>query len=271
MSLSQADIDQRFEFGKELIVRAGELAMTYWKSLETLEVKSKGLQDFVSEADYNTEVLIKSAIKERFPDDAFLGEETGPTGIAGAHEIEDLTGIWVVDPIDGTQPFLMGMASWCVSIAFVSQSQIKIGLVYSPAGNEFFIAQKGKGATLNGKSINVRDAQTLNDGIVSVGYSNRTSPAQLIHMMKGLLENGGMYHRNGSGALGICYVASGALIGYIEYHINSWDCLAALLLVSEAGGTVNDFIADNGLHQGGKVIAAAPNVFAQLDSFFPTK
>jgi len=270
MSLSQADIDQRFEYGKELIVRAGELAMTYWKSLETLEVKSKGLQDFVSEADYNTEVLIKSAIKERFPDDAFLGEETGPTGIEGTHENEDLTGIWVVDPIDGTQPFLMGMTSWCVSIAFVSQSQIQIGLVYSPAGNEFFIAQKGKGATLNGKSINVRDAQTLNDGIVSVGYSNRTSPAQLIHMMKGLLENGGMYHRNGSGALGICYVASGALIGYIEYHINSWDCLAALLLVSEAGGTVNDFIADNGLHLGGKVIAAAPNVFAQLDSFFPT-
>jgi myo-inositol-1(or 4)-monophosphatase len=263
MNLSQADIDQRFEFGKELIVRAGELAMTYWKSLETLEVKSKGLQDFVSEADYNTEVLIKSAIKERFPDDAFFGEETGPTGIEGAQ------GIWVVDPIDGTQPFLMGMTSWCVSIAFVSQSQIEIGLVYSPAGNEFFIAQKGKGATLNGKSISVRDAQTLNDGIVSVGYSNRTSPAQLIHMMKGLLENGGMYHRNGSGALGICYVASGALIGYIEYHINSWDCLAALLLVSEAGGTVNDFIADNGLHLGGKIIAAAPNVFAQLDSFFP--
>lgn len=265
MNLSQSDIDERFEFGVEVIKRAGELAMNYWKSLETLEVKSKGLQDFVSEADYNTEVLIKSALKERFPDDAFFGEETGPTDVDGA------AGIWVVDPIDGTQPFLMGMTSWCISIAFVTQSQIQIGLVYSPAGNEFFSAQKGMGAKLNGKSIKVRNAQTLNDGIVSVGYSNRTTPAQLIHMMKGLLENGGMYHRNGSGALGICYVASGALIGYMEYHINSWDCLAALLLVSEAGGKVNDFIADNGLHLGGKIIAAAPKVFAQLDSFFPPR
>jgi myo-inositol-1(or 4)-monophosphatase len=263
MSLSQEDIDLRFDFGKELIVSAGELAMKYWKSLETLEVQSKGLQDFVSEADYNTEVLIKTAIKERFPDDAFFGEETGPTGIEGAQ------GIWVVDPIDGTQPFLMGMTSWCISIAFVSQSETVIGLVYSPAGNEFFIAQKGKGATLNGKQLKVRGAKTLNDGIVSVGYSNRTKPEQLLHIMKGLLENGGMYHRNGSGALGVCYVGSGALIGYIEYHINSWDCLAALLVVAEAGGKVNNFIADNGLVAGGKILAAAPQIYEQLDSFFP--
>lgn len=264
MNLRQEDIDERFAFGEELIVKASELAMTYFNSLDTLEVKSKGRQDFVSEADFNTEVLIKDALKAQFPDDAFFGEETGPTGISGAD------GIWVVDPIDGTQPFLMGMTSWCISIAFISHGQMLIGLVYSPAGNEFFKAQKGKGATLNGKRITVRNAQSLNDGIVSLGYSNRTTPAQLLHMMKGLLENGGMYHRNGSGALGICYVASGALIGYIEHHINSWDCLAALLIVTEAGGQINDFIVENGLHEGGKVIAATPEIFALLDSFFPS-
>ena len=129
MSLSQADIDARFEFGRELILRAGELAMTYWKSLETLEVKSKGLQDFVSEADYNTEVLIKSAIKERFPDDAFFGEETGPTGIEGAQDNEDLTGIWVVDPIDGTTLTSNGLNGAVSVIALAPR-----GTMFDPKG-----------------------------------------------------------------------------------------------------------------------------------------
>ena len=263
MTMTDQEIDQRFQFGKELIVKAGELAMTYFNSLETLDIQSKGPQDFVSQADYNTEVLIKDAIKAKFPDDAFFGEETGPTDLTGAE------GIWVVDPIDGTQPFLMGMTSWCVSIAFISGDQMLIGLVYSPAGNQFFAAQKGKGATLNNKVIKVRDAKTLNDGIVSVGYSNRTKPKELIQMMSGLLENGGLYHRNGSGALGICYVGSGALIGYIEKHINSWDCLAALLIVQEAGGRINEFITENELHAGGRIVAASPALYDQLESFIP--
>lgn len=263
MSMSEQELDQRFEFGRELIVKAGELAMTYFNSLDTLDIQSKGPQDFVSQADYNTEILIKEAIEAEFPNDAFFGEETGPTDLTGA------AGIWVVDPIDGTQPFLMGMTSWCVSIAFISGEEMLIGLVYSPAGNQFFAAQKGKGATLNNKVIKVRDAKTLNDGIVSVGYSNRTKPIELIQMMTGLLENGGMYHRNGSGALGICYVGSGALIGYIEKHINSWDCLAALLIVQEAGGRINNFITDYGLEAGGKIVAASPALYDQLESFIP--
>jgi myo-inositol-1(or 4)-monophosphatase len=102
-----------------------------------------------------------------------------------------------------------------------------------------------------------------------VGYSNRTKPSELIQMMTGLLENGGMYHRNGSGALGICYVGSGALIGYIEKHIYSWDCLAALLIVQEAGGRINNFIKDSGLEGGGKIVAASPALFDQLNSFIP--
>jgi myo-inositol-1(or 4)-monophosphatase len=263
VTFSQQDIDERFEFGKTLIAEAGAVAMGYFNVLDTLEVKTKGPQDLVSEADYNTEVLIKDAIKARFPDDAFFGEETGATDVEGAQ------GIWVVDPIDGTQPFLMGMASWCVSIAFISGEEILIGLVYSPAGNEFFAAQKGKGATLNGKTIRVRDAKGLHDGIVSVGYSNRTAPSDLISMMTGLLENGGTYHRNGSGALGVCYVGSGALIGYIEHHINAWDCLAGLLVVQEAGGRTNNFIRDNGLHHGGNIVAASPTLYDQLKSFIP--
>lgn len=263
MPLTQTELDDRFLFALDLISHAGAKAMGYFEQLATLEIKSKGPQDVVSEADFEVELLIKDAIAKAYPGDAFFGEETGPTDFA------DDDGIWVVDPIDGTQPFLMGMRDWCISIAFIHGGQKQIGLIFAPAANELFAAQKGKGATLNGRPIHVRDAKSLNDGIVSVGYSPRTKPHQLLHMMRGLLEAGGMYHRNGSGALSITNVAAGRLLGYFEFHINAWDCLAALLIVEEAGGRVNDFIGENGLHSGGKLVASVPAIFEQLRGFLP--
>src|ERR1700759_4963473 len=114
-------IYQRYSFAHGLIKEAGLLALGYFNELGSLTVKSKGLQDVVSEADLQTELLIKRRIEERYPDDPFLGEEPGPSGIGAKR------GIWVVDPIDGTQPFLSGNSSWCVSIAFVHDGELQFG------------------------------------------------------------------------------------------------------------------------------------------------
>src|ERR1700675_377829 len=113
--MSTVSIQERFEFASDLIKEAGSLALGYFRRLDTLTVKSKGQQDMASEADLDTEILIRERLKERFPEDAFFGEETGRT------ELKTAEGIWVVDPIDGTQPFVSGMGSWCLSIAFVLQ------------------------------------------------------------------------------------------------------------------------------------------------------
>jgi myo-inositol-1(or 4)-monophosphatase len=258
--MNPAAIRERYEFASSLIKEAGTLALGYFHRLETLTIKSKGQQDMASEADLDTEILIRERLKQRFPEDAFLGEETGRA------ELTAVEGLWVVDPIDGTQPFISGMGGWCISIAFVLNGALELGLVFSPARDELFTGGKNVGATLNGKPIQVRAGAQLTDGIVGVGYSPRVRPSEFLPIFARLLEGGAMFYREGSGALTLCYVACGRLIGYIEPHINSWDCLGALAVVQAAGGKINDFLADDGLWKGNRVIAGPSSIYPTLEA-----
>jgi myo-inositol-1(or 4)-monophosphatase len=175
-----------------------------------------------------------------------IWEETGH--VAGG----DDSGIWVVDPIDGTQPFLSGLSTWCVSIAYVRANDVLLGIVNNPAAGELFIGGAGRAAELNGRPIAPRDAKSLADGLTYVGCNPR------------LLRAGGMFFRNGSGALGLCDIACGRLIGYVEAHINSWDCLGAIGVCSSAGVRVSDYLSNDGLLRGGPIVAGSPQVFDQL-------
>jgi len=260
--MNGSSIPERFDFASILIQQAGELALNYFGRFDTLVVHSKGQQDMASEADLNTELLIRDRINARFPQDAFLGEEAGRT------EFSSGQGIWVVDPIDGTQPFISGLSGWCLSIAFVLDGKLEMGLVYSPARAELFAGGRHTGATLNGRPIRLSTATRLTDGIVGVGYSPRVRPDEFLPVFSRLLQAGAMFHREGSGALTLCYVACGRLIGYVEPHINSWDCLGALAIVQAAGGKINDFLSDDGLWKGNRVIAGPAALYAALESLF---
>jgi myo-inositol-1(or 4)-monophosphatase len=251
-------VSNRFTFAQSLIREAGALALGYFERLGSLTIKSKGLQDFVSEADLQTELLIRSRIAAIFPEDAFFGEETGATGLEGAR------GIWVVDPIDGTQPFLSGMRNWCVSIAFVFDGALQFGLVFSPSEDELFLGGQGIPATLNGKPIVPHAAASLAEGMTSVGFSFRTGGERTLAILARLLAAGGIFQRNGSGALSLCYVACGRVIGYIEVHINSWDCLAAIAIIHAAGGRTNDFLVGDALAKGNVIIAGNVAVYDQV-------
>ena len=116
-------IDQRYEFARNTARKAGALALRYFNDLGSLTVHSKGVQDMASEADVNTEALIRQEVAEHFAGDAFLGEESSQSfvPVPGA-------GTWIVDPIDGTQPFVNGIRSWCISIAFYQDQRIRIGV-----------------------------------------------------------------------------------------------------------------------------------------------
>jgi myo-inositol-1(or 4)-monophosphatase len=263
--MSPSSIQERFNFVSCLIQEAGDLAFDYFRRLDTLNVQSKGPQDMASEADLNTELLIRDRLKARFPKDAFLGEETGRTEFASGE------GIWVVDPIDGTQPFISGLTGWCVSIAYVLDGKLEMGFVSSPARGELFIGRRGAKAMLNGRAIRVSAAAHLTDGIVGVGYSPRVRPEEFLPLFSRLLDRGAMFYREGSGALTLCYVACGRLIGYVEPHINSWDCLGALAVIQAAGGTINDFLADDGLWKGNRVIAGSAVLYPILSSLFVPK
>jgi myo-inositol-1(or 4)-monophosphatase len=251
-------LDERFMFASEVVADAGALALGYFQRLETLTVTGKGPRDMMSEADLDTENLIRTRLLDRFPEDGFLGEETGRS------EVGRGGGIWVVDPIDGTQPFISGMSSWCVSIAFVLDGRVRMGFVSSPARGELFVGRPGLGATLNGRPITVSRATRLDQGLVAVGYSPRIGADDIMPMFERLLRAGGMFYRDGSGALALCYVACGRLIGYVEAHINSWDCLGALAILEAAGGRSNEFLAGDGLWVGGRLVAGPPALYPAL-------
>jgi myo-inositol-1(or 4)-monophosphatase len=257
-----ATYDNRLSFTCNVAKEAGALALAYFNDLDSLTVLSKGVQDMASEADVKTELLIRDAVVRNFPGDAFLGEES-----ADEFVVEPDKGTWIIDPIDGTQPFVNGIRSWCVSIAFYEHDQICLGVVYDPTSDELFAAQMGGGATLNGQPIHASDAESLLDGLVSVGYSNRVTPEDTLGPLERLMRANGMYHRSGSGALSLAYVAAGRLIGYFEPHMNSWDFAAGAIIIREAGGRTNDCLPNQQVMiDGGMIVAAADGVFDELSA-----
>jgi myo-inositol-1(or 4)-monophosphatase len=202
--------------------------------------------------------LIKERLLAAYPDDSYLGEETGH--VKGS----DDSGIWVVDPIDGTQPFLSGLSSWCVSIGYAHANQVQFGLVNNPAARELFSGGVARPAQLNDRPIAPREARSLTDGLTFLGCNPRLRPEQVVPVLDRLLQAGGMFFRNGSGALGLCDVACGRLLGYIEAHINAWDCLGAIAVCTSAGVRVSDYLADDTLLRGGPIVAGTPQLFDQL-------
>lgn len=268
------DIDGRFKFAQSLILEAGGIAREYFGQISTLTVKNKGLHDLVSEADVSTERFIKQSIKSQFASDLFLGEESANESTQTIKEalnssVSTTTGIWVVDPIDGTQPFLNGIPSWCISIAYVLANQIQFGVIYDPMRNELFAGGLAQTATLNGNPIKPHPGREFSQGLVSIGFSARTSTQFLFDATAKLLESKGMFYRNGSGALTLAYVACGRLMGHIEPHMYAWDCLGGLSIIAAAGGRVNNFPLDETLLKGSWVAAATPPLYEPLLSMLP--
>ncbi len=250
--------DARFSTARSIIRDAGRLALSYFAEVHELrgERKRNG-QDVVTVADRAVEDLIRGRLAFAFPGDGFLGEEGGlHEGRSGA--------LWVVDPIDGTSAFLHGLRDWCISMALVRDGETELGLIYAPCTDETFVAARSAGAYLNGERIRVDDDSTLEDGLLGLGANSRVPAEAVSGFARALLLEGGMFVRNGSGALMLAQVACGRLVGYYEPHINAWDCLAGLCLVGEAGGWTADFPRGTGILDGGPVIAAAPQVREDL-------
>ena len=251
------DIERRFHAARAIACEAGSLARRHYENRAGLAREVKGVQDVVSAADREVEDLIVARLAEAFPGDSFLAEESGGGGAER---------VWVIDPIDGTANFLRGIPSWSVSIAYVADGEIEIGIVGDPVADELFAARRGHGATRNGTSIRVSGCADLTSATVGLGFSYRRPVADYITVLRRLLEAHCEYRRMGSAAIGLAYVADGRFDGYWEAHCNSWDVLAGLLLVREAGGWVNNFLAGDGLARGNVVQACTPEL---LDAFSP--
>ena len=255
MSFSEEELDAREAVLASVAREAGDLARSHF--LAPVEVKMKGVQDFITAADSEVENFIISRLKKEFGRDAFLGEEGGQSGSGD--------NVWIIDPIDGTANFAHGMPHFCVSIALLAGRELALGAIAAPMYGELYLARRGRGATLNGRRMRTSAQADIKRSIVELGWSSRLPVRDYTAMLERVLASGATFMRAGSGALGLAYVAEGRTHGYCELHINSWDAAAGVLLVREAGGWTNDFLAGDALAKGNAVLACVPGLRDALE------
>ena len=250
-------LSKRVDLVLPMVKDAGAMALDHFRRRAELQIDRKGHQDFVSQADRAVEEFLRDRLAEKLSEDGIVGEEGHPTrGKSGF--------TWVIDPIDGTTNFINGIPAWTVVLAGVSDGRTQIGIIHDPCHDETFVAVRGHGATLNGAPLHVPTGLRLSDGTTGIGFSNRVENAGAITLVQSLFEEGGIFLRNASGALSLAYVADGRLLGYVEEHMNAWDCLAGQLIVEEAGGGVEIQNADDMIARGGRVVVGIPGVFDDL-------
>lgn len=196
----------------------------------------EGINNPVTEADHASEKAIFEVIKEEFPGHFILSEEAGEISMDSEYK-------WIIDPIDGTINFANGIPLCCVSIAVEHNGKIIMGAVYNPLMNEFFFAEKGKGATLNELAIRVGNKAEVVNSCLATGfpYTYLDSPNGPLQVFERLIRKGVPVRRLGSAALDLCWVAAGRFDGFYEHKLQAWDSAAGFLIVEEAGGKVTDF------------------------------
>jgi myo-inositol-1(or 4)-monophosphatase len=259
--MNMHELAGRQKFAETLAVEAGHLALEMRNDLAPAEAKSA--IDFCTEADRAVEKLVREKIAAAYGEPV-LGEEYGrDTGNGGS------AGLWVVDPIDGTTEYIHGSARWCVSLAYIRDGAIELGVIYAPVGARLFSARAGQGASLNGAPIRVSHLAHGTAPVIEVGWSERRSLDAYCDLLHMLVASRMEFRRRGSGALGLADVACGVNDAYVELHINSWDAVAGILLVREAGGWTNDFLAGDGLTEGNLIMAATPELHQPLTALLP--
>lgn len=236
-----------------IVREAGALALA--ERVAGLAVEAKARQDFVTQADRAVERLLRAKLTALLPGSEFLGEEDG-----GAVEAALL---WVVDPIDGTTNYIRGLPHWCVSVALLEGGALRLGVVYAPALDWFYLAEAGKGATRNGQPL-WREPVLPEEALVDLGTSRRQTPAVFGAMVAGLREHGLQYRVIGSAALGLSMTASGEVDGFLEGHLWPWDVLAGKLIAQEAGCFAGEFLEGEAMRNGNAAIVAAPGVETAL-------
>jgi myo-inositol-1(or 4)-monophosphatase len=258
LTVNASALQNRFLAAAAIARQAGALARRRFLDRSSFTVGFKGPQDFITEVDGEVERLIQARVTEIFADDGFIGEEGD--GLAGRSDAP----VWVVDPIDGTSNFARGTPHFCISIACILGRAVEVGIIYDPMLDELFCARRGAGAQLNGVAMKTAETSDLGKATIEVGWNMRSGSPAFLGLFGRIVSTGAGVIRAGSGALGLAYVAAGRRDGYVENHINAWDCLAGNLLVTEAGGYVTDFLAGEGLRKGNPLIACATGVKAAL-------
>ena len=239
--------------------RAGDIAVRALSRLDQLEIRAKARNDYVTQVDQAAEQAILESIRKRYPDHAFLAEESGHSG--------DNEFLWIVDPLDGTTNFLHGFPTFSVSIALRRKDILEVGVVYDPCRQELFTAMRGRGAQLDGKRIRVSERTELEGTLIGTGFPYRSNTRWMktyLQMLGSVMEVTAGVRRPGSAALDLSYVAAGRLDGFFEFGLEIWDTAAGTLMIQEAGGIVTNLTGKASHLESGDVLAGNPKVHDAL-------
>lgn len=240
--------------------RAGRSLVKDFREVENLQVSMKGAGDFVSRADIAAEEIIKEDLLGARPTYGWLGEEGG--GADG----EDPTRRWIVDPLDGTTNFLHGLPHWAVSIALEHKGRIVAGVIYDPAKDEMFFAEKGEGAWMNETRLRVSGRGRMIECIFATGlpFGGRADLPDTLQDLARLLPTCAGVRRWGSAALDMAYVAAGRYDGFWERSLQPWDMAAGIVIAREAGALVEPLRQGGNILEDGEVICANEPIFGNF-------
>ena len=232
-------------------MKAGRSLIRDFGEVQNLQVSVKGPGDYVSQADRKAEEIIHAELSRARPGYAFLMEERG--SVAG----EDDQHRWIVDPLDGTTNFLHGIPVFAISIALERQGQIVAGVVYNPAMDELYTAERGGGAYLNDRRLRVAARSRLSDAVIGCGlpHLGRGHHGNFLIELRNVMGEVSGVRRMGSASLDLAYVAAGRFDGFWERGLSPWDIAAGILLIREAGGFVSDMKGGQAMLEDGSIIA----------------
>ncbi|HEY2798422.1 MAG TPA: inositol monophosphatase family protein [Thermoanaerobaculia bacterium] len=239
----------------------GEVLLANWRNLPRGSVEEKKKNDFVTFADRESESRIVSAIRARFPDDGFLGEEGGAHG-GGASGPRT----WIIDPLDGTSNFVSGFPLWCVSIAAREGSELVAAVIWDPLRDEMYTAERGGGAWRNETRLAVTGRSDIAGAFLATGFPFRNVDKIDVYLalFRSVFVRARAIRRGGSAALDLAYVAAGVFDGFFEFRLAPWDVAAGALLIQEAGGVLTDFEGGSGYLERGNIVAGSAGVAASL-------
>ncbi len=223
------------------------------------QVETKGLNDFVTRVDKNSEKMLIDGLEKLVPDAGFIAEENTKSNKGNVHN-------WIIDPLDGTTNFIHGLPCFCISIALMENDEVVIGVIYELNQKECFYAWKNGGAFLNDKPIQVSTATRLKDSLLATGfpYYDYKWLDEYMNLFKYFMKNTHGVRRLGSAAADLAYVAAGRLEGFYEYSLKAWDVAAGVLIVTEAGGKVSDFEGGNNYIFGQELVCSNALIFEEF-------
>ena len=234
------------EIAKKIALGCGEILKEGFHNIKEVAEKT-GPGDIVTDVDKRSENFAKSVLKEFRPNDGMLGEE--------GDDFEGTTGYkWIIDPLDGTYNFALGIPLFCVSVAVCKDGRPVCGVVYDPLHNEMFKAEKGKGAFLNGKKLQIKPFEKVEDAVLYLSWVRGAKDIDKFNeKAKDLFTKVPYIRRIGSAALGLSYIANNRIHGFVEIGLHPWDVAAGILIIEEAGGKVTG-------RNGEEIILGAPIV-----------